>query len=113
MPRGKHAARELGDFLKQDNEERKGLLEMSADQQLDVQLFCRQVSRLSVDVEVYVEDEAEIVVGDFATCKVTLTRTNLKVRRRRRRKRGNKRFLLSSPLRAPLLGTSASLAVSP
>ncbi|KFH15279.1 DnaJ family Sec63 protein [Toxoplasma gondii MAS] len=75
--RGKHAARELGDFLKQDPEERKGLVDMSPDQQLDIQAFCHQVSRMKMEATVFVEDEAEIVAGDFATCHVTLTRTNL------------------------------------
>ncbi|PFH33313.1 DnaJ family Sec63 protein [Besnoitia besnoiti] len=76
--RGKHAARELGDFLRQDPEERKGLVEMDPSQQLDVQAFCHQVSRMKMDATVFVEDESEIVVGDFATCQVTLTRMNLK-----------------------------------
>ncbi|CBZ52854.1 DnaJ domain containing protein, related [Neospora caninum Liverpool] len=76
--KGKHAARELGDFLKQDPEERKGMVDMNADQQLDIQAFCHQVSRMKMEATVFVEDEAEIVAGDFATCHVTLTRTNLK-----------------------------------
>lgn len=78
--RGKHIIRELGEFLRQEGEERRGTLDMSPQQQADIQAFCDHVTNMEIEAEVVVDDEAEIVVGDVATCRVTMTRKNLKVR---------------------------------
>eukprot|EP00920_Eleutheroschizon_duboscqi_P014990 GHVT01034600.1.p1 GENE.GHVT01034600.1~~GHVT01034600.1.p1 ORF type:complete len:734 (+),score=170.09 GHVT01034600.1:165-2366(+) len=76
--RGKNAVKELAEFLRQSPEERKGLSSMNAQQLADVQAFCMQVSSMEVKAVVEVDDEAEVVVGDVATCRVTMTRENLK-----------------------------------
>lgn len=78
--RGKHVIRELGEFLRQEGEDRRGTLDMSAEQQADIQAFCDHVAKVDLQAEVIVDDEAEIVVGDVATCRITMTRKNLKVR---------------------------------
>lgn len=79
---GKHVIRELSEFLRQEGEERRGTLDMSKEQQADVQAFCDHVPNIDLKAEIVVDDEAEIVVGDIATCRITLTRKNLKVRMR-------------------------------
>lgn len=76
--RGKHVIRELGEFLRQEGEERRGTLDMSPEQQADIHAFCDHVTNMEIEAEVVVDDEAEIVVGDVATCRVTMTRKNLK-----------------------------------
>lgn len=76
--RGKHVVRELGDFLRQEGDERRGTVDMSPEQQADIQAFCEHVPNIEIQAEVIVDDEAEIVVGDIATCRITLTRKNLK-----------------------------------
>ncbi|CDJ40743.1 DnaJ domain-containing protein, putative [Eimeria tenella] len=76
--RGKHVIRELSEFLRQEGEERRGTLDMSKEQQADVQAFCDHVPNIDLKAEIVVDDEAEIVVGDIATCRITLTRKNLK-----------------------------------
>ncbi|CDI75535.1 DnaJ domain-containing protein, putative [Eimeria praecox] len=76
--RGKHVIRELGDFLRQEGEERRGTMDMSKEQQADIQAFCDHVPNIEIQAEIIVDDEAEIVVGDVATCRITMTRKNLK-----------------------------------
>ncbi|CDJ30631.1 DnaJ domain-containing protein, putative [Eimeria mitis] len=76
--RGKHVIRELGDFLRQEGEERRGTVDMSKEQLADIQAFCDHVPNIELRVDVIVDDEAEIVVGDVATCRITLIRKNLK-----------------------------------
>lgn len=76
--RGKHVIRELGDFMRQEGDERRGTVDMTPQQQADIQAFCDHVSNIEIQAEVVVDDEAEIVVGDVATCRITLTRKNLK-----------------------------------
>ena len=78
--RGKHVIRELSEFLRQEGEERRGTLDMSKEQQADIQAFCEHVPNIELQAEIVVDDEAEIVVGDVATCRITMTRKNLKVR---------------------------------
>lgn len=53
------------------------LLNLSAEQKLDIQAFCRHVPKVELDCQVEVYDEEEIAQGDLATMIVTLTRTNL------------------------------------
>lgn len=83
--RGKHVIRELGDFLRQEGEERRGTVDMTPEQQADIQAFCEHVPILDIQAEIVVDDEAEIVVGDIATCRITITRKNLKVRAAQRK----------------------------
>eukprot|EP00921_Rhytidocystis_pertsovi_P019137 GHVQ01030334.1.p1 GENE.GHVQ01030334.1~~GHVQ01030334.1.p1 ORF type:complete len:605 (-),score=54.33 GHVQ01030334.1:2956-4770(-) len=75
--KGKHAVKELVDFIHQGPEERKGLTRMNQQQLADVQAFCAHVSDMKVKAYVEVEDEKEIVVGDVATCHIQLIRQNL------------------------------------
>lgn len=77
--RGKNPVRELADFMRQDPEERRGVVNMTPEQQLDIQAFCDHVPNVKLEATVVVEDESEIVVGDVATCHITMIRNNLKV----------------------------------
>ncbi|KAL8450200.1 hypothetical protein Emag_003354 [Eimeria magna] len=72
--RDKHAIRDLGTFLSQGRE----VDWLSEKENADIKAFCDHVSRMELKAEVIVDDEDEIVVGDIATCRITLTRKNLK-----------------------------------
>ncbi|CDJ50550.1 DnaJ domain-containing protein, putative [Eimeria brunetti] len=76
--RGKHPIRELSDFLRQEADERRGVVDMSKEQLADIQAFYDHVPNIELQAEIVVDDEAEIVVGDVATCRITMTRKNLK-----------------------------------
>jgi len=76
--RGKNAVRGLAEFISQAPEERKGLMDMDAQQLADVQAFCAHVSDVDIIPKIEVTDEDEIVVGDVATITVTMVRRNLK-----------------------------------
>lgn len=65
--------------MRQEGEERRGTVNMTAEQQADIQAFCEHVPNIDIQADVIVDDEDEIVVGDVATCRITLTRKNLKV----------------------------------
>mmetsp|Transcript_25406 Transcript_25406/g.67163 ORF Transcript_25406/g.67163 Transcript_25406/m.67163 type:complete len:663 (-) Transcript_25406:57-2045(-) len=76
--RGKNPVHTLQEFLAKDAAERKGLSEMSDQQILDIEAFCKHVSDMELKAVVEVEDEGEIVVGDVATVNIQLTRRNLR-----------------------------------
>ncbi|XP_026193906.1 dnaJ protein ERDJ2A [Cyclospora cayetanensis] len=76
--RGKNVIRELGDFLRQESDERRGTIDMTPEQLADIQAFSSHVPNIDIQAEIVVDDEADIVVGDIATCRIILTRKNLK-----------------------------------
>eukprot|EP00386_Alphamonas_edax_P012390 GDKI01038725.1.p1 GENE.GDKI01038725.1~~GDKI01038725.1.p1 ORF type:complete len:642 (-),score=255.09 GDKI01038725.1:386-2311(-) len=76
--KGKNSVKELGDFIAQAADERKGLINMTPQQIADVNAFCQHVPDVDVNVKVVVEDETDIVQGDVASVVITMTRKNLR-----------------------------------
>ncbi|KAL8433288.1 hypothetical protein ACSSS7_003972 [Eimeria intestinalis] len=74
--RDKHPIRDLGTFLNQGRE----VDWLSEQENADIKAFSEHVSRMELKAEIIVDDEDEIVVGDIATCRITLTRKNLKMK---------------------------------
>ncbi|KAL8426439.1 hypothetical protein Efla_005493 [Eimeria flavescens] len=72
--RDKHPVRDLGSFLSQE----RAVDFLSEKENADIKAFCNHVPRVELKADVVVDDEDEIVVGDIATCRITLTRKNLK-----------------------------------
>ncbi|KAF7455720.1 translocation protein SEC63, partial [Cryptosporidium felis] len=78
IKRGKTAARNLIEFIRQNPSDRKGLAEFSESQKLDIDAFCCLLSPIAVDSKVMVDDEQDIVVGDLGTIEIEIKRGNLK-----------------------------------
>lgn len=78
IKKGKTAARNFVDFVRQNPADRKGLAEFDQAQKMDIESFCNLVSPISVDSKVIVDDEQDIVVGDLGTIEISICRTNLK-----------------------------------
>ncbi|KAJ1613712.1 DNAJ domain-containing protein [Cryptosporidium canis] len=78
IKKGKTAARNFVDFIKQNPADRKGLAEFNESQKLDIEAFCNLISPIAVDSKVIVDDEQDIVVGDLGTIEISIDRTNLK-----------------------------------
>eukprot|EP00927_Polykrikos_kofoidii_P086142 TRINITY_DN956_c0_g1_i1.p1 TRINITY_DN956_c0_g1~~TRINITY_DN956_c0_g1_i1.p1 ORF type:complete len:666 (-),score=137.34 TRINITY_DN956_c0_g1_i1:221-2218(-) len=76
--RGKNSVASLAEFIGKDPEQRKGISKMDSQELLDVEGFCAHITDAELTATVEVEDEEEIVVGDFATVSCRLTRKNLK-----------------------------------
>jgi len=75
--RGKNAFTKIRDFLDRDPEQRKGLSDFNPQQLADVEAFSSHFSHVDLKVQVEVEDETEMVVGDIATVTAALVRKNL------------------------------------
>lgn len=73
-------AASLKAFLEQAPNDRKGISELSPEQVVDVEEFVAYCPQMKVveDVKVYVPDEDDICVGDVATVKVKLCRSQLR-----------------------------------
>mmetsp|Transcript_35119 Transcript_35119/g.104837 ORF Transcript_35119/g.104837 Transcript_35119/m.104837 type:complete len:645 (-) Transcript_35119:249-2183(-) len=73
-------ANNISEYIKVDDEEKKGLADFSDQQKRDVLECCRILPDLSVETKVFVDDDedAKVYEGDLCTVRVTLTRNNLK-----------------------------------
>ncbi|EUD74247.1 translocation protein SEC63 [Plasmodium vinckei petteri] len=78
MHKGKFAVKDILEFVHQDHENRKGLVDMNEDQILDIKSFCTIVPDIKMNARILVEDETHIVKGDVASIYVQIDRTNLK-----------------------------------
>mmetsp|Transcript_17161 Transcript_17161/g.36874 ORF Transcript_17161/g.36874 Transcript_17161/m.36874 type:complete len:665 (+) Transcript_17161:255-2249(+) len=78
LNRGKGSPPTLKWFLSKPVAEQKGLQSQDPQKLLDMQAFADHLPQVELEAEVVVEDENEIVVGDIATIKVKMIRTNLK-----------------------------------
>lgn len=76
--KGKFSVKEVLDFVHQDHENRKGLVDMNPDQILDVKSFCNTIPDIKMTAHIVVEDETHIVKGDVASIYVQIDRSNLK-----------------------------------
>uniref|UniRef100_A0A8C9LHW9 DnaJ protein ERDJ2B-like n=1 Tax=Piliocolobus tephrosceles TaxID=591936 RepID=A0A8C9LHW9_9PRIM len=75
--KGKNSVKDLLEFVHQSHENRKGLVDMTENQTLDVKAFCTIVPDIKMSGEIEVEDETHIVKGDIASIYVHIDRTNL------------------------------------
>ncbi|CAM9858842.1 unnamed protein product, partial [Hapterophycus canaliculatus] len=74
---GKPHIKGIAQYIKLPREERKGLDQLSAKQQDEVHRVCSIIPDVTVQVDIFVEDEGEIAENDLVTIKVTLTRNNV------------------------------------
>ncbi|CAM9819394.1 unnamed protein product [Ectocarpus sp. 6 AP-2014] len=74
---GKPAVKGIAQYIKLPREERKGLDELTPEQQEEVHRVCSIIPDVTVKVDIFVEDESEIAENDLVTIKVTLTRNNV------------------------------------
>ncbi|CAM9371039.1 unnamed protein product [Ectocarpus sp. 12 AP-2014] len=74
---GKPAVKGIAQYIKLPREERKGLDELTPEQQEEVHRVCSIIPDVTVKVDIFVEDESEIAENDLVTIKVTLTRSNV------------------------------------
>lgn len=77
--KGKASAKNLVDYIKQDDDLKKGLEKMSEEDKKDVLDACKIFPLIDVSVNAHVDDEEEIAEGDIITVEVKVTRTNLEV----------------------------------
>ena len=75
--KGKGAITSLREFLDKPADQRKGLADLTPDQLLDVEEFCRHVGKANISARIEVEDEEGVADGDIASCVVEIDRTNL------------------------------------
>ncbi|VEV58948.1 translocation protein SEC63, putative [Plasmodium vinckei vinckei] len=78
MQKGKSGVKDILEFVHQDHENRKGLVDMNEDQILDIKSFCTIVPDIKMNARILVEDETHIVKGDVASIYVQIDKTNLK-----------------------------------
>lgn len=73
-------AKDIGEYIKVPDDEKKGLAEFSDEQKRDVLDCCSLIPDLSVETKVFVDDDEDdkVYEGDLCTVRVTLTRNNLK-----------------------------------
>ncbi|CAB1121292.1 unnamed protein product [Ectocarpus sp. CCAP 1310/34] len=74
---GKPAVKGIAQYIKLPREERKGLDQLTPEQQEEVHRVCSIIPDVTVKVDIFVEDESEIAENDLVTIKVTLTRNNV------------------------------------
>jgi len=72
-------AKDIGEYIKVPDEEKKGLADMSDQQKRDVLSCCKLIPDLDVKTRVFVDDDEDdkVYEGDLCTVRVTLTRNNL------------------------------------
>jgi translocation protein SEC63 len=75
--KGKGAVKSIGEYICQDDEQKKGLAKMSDQQRIDIMNVCKIIPRLEVECGLFVEDEGEIAERDLVTCRVKFTRLNV------------------------------------
>ncbi|CAM9305978.1 unnamed protein product, partial [Phaeothamnion confervicola] len=73
----KGGAKNLAQYLKQPDEEKKGLGRLTDLQREEVFRVAKVLPDVDIAVDVYVEDEEQIAENDLVTIKVTLTRNNV------------------------------------
>lgn len=76
VTRGKNSLKNVEDYVK--SEDKRGLNNMTSSQRADVEEFCKFYPDVTLDVNVFVEDEDDIYQGDLMTVEIKLTRNNLK-----------------------------------
>lgn len=75
--KGKGSVKNLAEYLRLDDEQKKGLANMSDVQRIDIMRVCAIIPALEVEAGLFVEDETEIAERDLVTCRVKFTRTNV------------------------------------
>jgi translocation protein SEC63 len=90
--KGAGAAKCLKDYLHVPDDEKKGLSDMSESDKKDVMTACALIPDISVEHDIYVDDDEDnkVYENDLVTIKVTITRNNLKG--------GEKAGLIHAPL---------------
>nr|PVC51625.1 DnaJ protein [Theileria orientalis] len=76
VTRGKNSLKQVEQYVK--SEEKRGLNNMTSAQRADVEEFCKYFPDVTLEVDVYVEDEDDIYQGDLMTVEIRLTRNNVK-----------------------------------
>ena len=78
--KGKNATSSIVEYIKLDNDAKKGLADFSEVQKQDVLKCCEILPDITVESKVFVDDDEDdkVYEGDLCTVSVTITRNNLK-----------------------------------
>jgi len=76
---GKQSVKNLEKYLKQPNESKKGVADLTQEQKEDVFKCCELLPQLNIQTKVFVDDDEDdsVYEGDLCTVRVTLERINL------------------------------------
>jgi len=76
---GKKSVKGLADYIAVPDEEKKGIVNFTEEQRKDVANCCKIIPNLSVETNIFVDDDEDhqVYAGDLCTIRVTLTRNNL------------------------------------
>jgi len=74
---GKGGSKDFKEYLKFDDDLKKGLSNLDDSDRMDVLRVCSMIPNIDVQLKYFVEDEEEIAERDTVTLQVTITRTNI------------------------------------